>query len=274
VTPRPHRWLGAAALAASLLLCPPARAEQDAPEEPGEEEEEDVLSRYRTPFGVLVERTIGTTSRPVEFDWRRTTVHVAASGDHLFELNNFNSLRAGGLVRSPAGGGIVELGLGWVWVWDTPSSEQLAYTPYRQPGRPERLELELNLGYPLAEGVVTVAPRFFPAVEMVFTAYAGLGYHIYPGTMKGKRPREFATAIFSPMLTESELELLEERRLDAMQVDTGRYGLFLGVGDELYFRQGVFVAPRVMFAVPVLAPASGSELLFQADLSLNLGVAF
>jgi hypothetical protein len=269
------RSFAGAAVAAALLVCPLAVAEQDEPEgQDQEEQDDDVLSRYRTPFGVLVERTIGTTSRPVEFDWRRTTVHVAATGNHLFELNNFNSLRAGGMVRSPAGGGIVELDLGWVWVWDTLSSEQLAYTPYRQPGRPARLELDLNLGYPLAEGVVTAAPRFFPPVEMVFTAYAGLGYHIYPGAMKGKRFRERITAVFSPMLSESELELLEERRLDAMQVDTGRYGLFLGVGDELYFRQGVFVAPRVMFAVPVLAPASGSELLFQVDLSLNIGMAF
>ncbi len=269
------RWLTALLLAASLLVCPAAVADEGEADETEEEgEDEDVLHRYRTPFGVLTERTIGTTSRPVEYDWRRTTVHVAATGEHLFELNNFNSLRAGGLVRTPAGGGIVEAGLGWVWVWDSPSSEQLAYTPYRQPGRPDRLELDINLGYPLAEGVVTVAPRIFPAVEMVFSVYGGLSYHIYPGAMKGKRFRERMTAIASPMLTESELEILDERRLDAMQVDTGRYGLFLGVGDELYFSQGIFVAPRVMFAVPVLAVAAGSELWFQADLSLSIGVAF
>ncbi len=260
----------------SLGFAPLALADTDdsGGETEEESEDEDVLSPYRTPFVVLTERTIGTTSRPVEFDWRRTTVHVGATGTHLFELNNFNSLFAGGTVRAPAGGGIVEASLGWVWVWDTPSSEQLAYTPYRQPGRPDRLELDLAVGYPLAEGVVTAAPRFFPPVELVFSVYGGLGYHIYPGAMKGKRFRERMSAVFSPMLTESELEILEDRRLDAMMVDTGRYGVFVGVGDELYFRQGVFVAPRVMFAVPVLAVAAGSELWFQADLSLTIGVAF
>lgn len=291
-SPQPLRpaLVSVAALAA-LLLAAPAVADDELGSSQGvgfasdddgagsegedsEEESDDPLSRYRTPFGVLVERTIGTSSRPVEFNWRRTKVQVAATGNHLFELNNFNSLRAGGLARFPAGGGIFELGVSYVWVWDTPSSELLAFTPYRQPGRPERLELDLTVGYPLAEGVVTVAPRFFPAVELVFNAYAGLRYLFYPGTFDGMRPREVAGALASPFLTDSEIEQLDERRLDAMQVDSGRYGLMVGVGDDIYFRQGVFVAPRLMMAVPVLQPASQTELLFWADLSLTIGVAF
>ncbi len=258
---------------------PVARLEAVSSDEGTESDEEDsetddALSRFRTPFGVLVERTIGTSSRPVEYNWRRSTVQVAATGDHLFELNNFNSLRAGGMARFPAGGAIMELGLSYVWVWDTPSSELLAFTPYRQPGRPARLELDLTLGVPLAEGIVTASPRFFPAVEMVFAGYAGLRYLIYPGGFEGMRAREVASASASPMLTEAELANLEDKRLDAMQVDTGRYGLMLGVGDDLYFSQGVFIAPRLMMAVPVLALASQTQLLFWADLSITVGVAF
>jgi hypothetical protein len=266
--------LASASALAALLLAQAVAADDPEPPEDSETEQDDALSRYRTPFGVLVERTIGTSSRPVEFNWRRSTVQVAAMGNHFFELNNFNSLRAGGLARIPAGGGIMELGLSHVWVWDTPSSELLAYTPYRQPGRPRRLELDLTVGIPLAEGVVTVAPRFFPAVELVFNAYAGLRYCIYPGTWEGMRPREVAGAILSPFLTETEVEQLEDRRLDAMQVDLGRYGLMVGVGDDIYFRQGVFISPRLMMAVPVLAPASQTDLLFWADLSIAAGVAF
>ena len=43
-------------------------------------------------------------SRAVEYDWRRGRVQVAASADHLFELNNFNSLRGGVLGRFPSKG--------------------------------------------------------------------------------------------------------------------------------------------------------------------------
>ncbi len=252
----------------------PAQEEQDSDDEDSDPEPDDPLSPYRTPFGVLVDRAIGTSSRPVGFSWRRTRVQLAATGDHLFELNNFNSLRAGGLARFPAGGGIIELGLSYVWVWDTPSSEQLAYTPYRQPGRPKRMELDLTVGLPLAEGVVTTAPRFFPAVELVFNAYAGVRYLIYPTGFAGLRAREVAAAIFSPLLTETELDNLEDQRLAAMQVDSGRYGLMAGVGNDIYSKQGIFVSPRLMMAVPVLAPASGTQLLFWADLSLTVGVAF
>jgi len=136
------------------------------------------------------------------------------------------------------------------------------------------MELDLTVGLPLAEGVVTTAPRFFPAVELVFNAYAGVRYLIYPTGFAGLRAREVAAAIFSPLLTETELDNLEDQRLAAMQVDSGRYGLMAGVGNDIYSKQGIFVSPRLMMAVPVLAPASGTQLLFWADLSLTVGVAF
>ena len=37
----------------------------------------------------------------------------------------------------------------------------------------------------MAEGVVTVWPRFFPAVQMVFSGYAGLRYTLYPQGFRG-----------------------------------------------------------------------------------------
>lgn len=240
----------------------------------GEPAADDPLSPYKTPFPVLLDRTLGTSSRAVEFDWRRTQAHVAATGTHFFELNNFDSLRAGGLARFPSGGAIVELGLGYVWTWDTPSSEALALTPYRQPGRPDHVEIDLAVGFPLAEGVVTAAPRWFPSVEMVLNGYVGLRYVLYPGGFQGMKVREAAAALFSPTMTEDELDNLEDKRLDAMEVDPGRYGLVVGIGDDLYLKQGIFVSPRAMFGLPVLAPVNGSQLRFWADFSLAVGVAF
>ena len=42
--------------------------------------------------------TIGTASKPVRFDWRRTTIHLMGTASRPAELNNFESLRAGGTV--------------------------------------------------------------------------------------------------------------------------------------------------------------------------------
>lgn len=268
--------LASASALMALLLLGPARAadsEEPAPEPAPSEEEDDSISRYRAPFGVLVERTIGTTSSSVEFNWRRTKVHLAATGNHLFELNNFNGMRAGGMARFPGGGLIYELGLSYVFVWDSPSSELLALTPYRQPGRPQRMELDFNVGIPLAEGLVTTFPRFFPALEMVFSAYAGFRYLIYPTGFAGMRAGKVAGSLVSPALTQAELDNLEDQRLDAMAVDLGRYGLMAGLGNDLYFRQGIFISPRVMLALPILAPATQTDLLLWADLSLAIGVA-
>lgn len=235
---------------------------------------DDRISEHRLPFSVLVERSIGSTSKPVEYNWRASEFQIAATGGHLYELNNFNSMRAGGMLRVPSERLIYELGLSYVWVWDTPSSELLAFTPYRQPGRPSRLEADVNVAIPIAEGVVTTLPRRLPALELVFNAYVSLRYAIYPFSTDGMRRREIATGLASPSLSSQELENLDDRRLDAMRVDPGRYGLMAGVGNDIYFSQGFFLSPRVMFSVPVFAPASGTDLLLWADFSLNFGVAF
>jgi hypothetical protein len=259
--------------ALTLLGAPAASAEPPNPvEDPPAPD--DPLSPYRTPFPVLAERAIGTASKPVEFDWRRTDVHVAVRGEQLFELNNFNSLRAGAMARIPGGGLVYELGLTYVWVWDTPSSEQLALTPYRQPGRPSRMEFDFTLGLPVAEGVVTWFPRFFPTAQMVFNGYVGLRYAIYPQGYAHLTPSQVVGAIFSPKLSEQEIENLEDHRLDSMEVDPGRYWTMVGFGTDLYVRNGMFVSPRMMFSLPILAPVSETQLLFSAEVSLAIGVAF
>lgn len=233
----------------------------------------DDLERYRARFDVLADRAIGTTSRPVEFNWRRSPAQLALTGSYLSELNNFNSMRAGAAVRLPTGGVLMELGLSYAAVWHSPSSRLLALTPYRQPGRPDRMELDVVLGLPLAEGIVTTAPSFFPAVQLVFNAYAGLRYLIYPTGFAQMRPGEVTSAILSPLLTEIELENLERSRLSSMQLDLGRYGLMFGLGNDLYFKQGLFLSPRLLLAIPLLAPATQTELLMWADFSLSIGVA-
>ncbi|MEL6348999.1 MAG: hypothetical protein AAFV53_38195 [Myxococcota bacterium] len=259
---------------ATLAASAPAWSD-DAPaaEEPTGEDD-DVLAPYRLPFEVLAERAIGTASTPVEFNWRDTTAQIGLSGHHPFELNNFNSIRGGVVGRFPAQTLMFEVGVSYVWVWDSPSSELLALTPYRQPGRPPRTEIDFTIGVPLAEGVVTTYPRFFPAVQLVFSAYAGVRYLLYPTAFSGMRIGEIAGAVFSPTITRSELDNLEDNRLDAMQVDPARYGLLAGVGNDIYFRQGLFISPRLMLAVPILAPATETELLLWADISLAVGVAF
>lgn len=246
----------------------------EAPEaEAGPPGESDPISRYRTPFPMLTERVIGTASRPIEFDWRRTKVHLGGTAAQPFELNNFNSARGGVLARVPSDNLLYELGVGWVWVWDTPSSRLLALTPYRQPGRPRRIAVDFNVGIPLAEGVVTTAPRWFPVVEMVFSAYAGLRYAWYPGGTQDLRFRDRVAAVINPTVSRPERQNLDDARLDAMRIDPARYTTMVGFGNDIYFRQGVFVNPRASLAVPALASISGSSLTWWGEFSLSIGVA-
>ncbi len=237
-------------------------------------EGDDVLSPYRLPYDALLARSIGTTSVPVKFDWRRTNAQIAATGSYLVELNNFNGMRAGALVRVPSSGAILEFGVSYAESWDSPSSRLLALTPYRQAGHPDRLELDVAVGLPLAEGVVTTFPKVFPAMEMVFNAYAGLRYAVYPAAFDHLTPGEVLGALVAPSLSADEIDNLNDARLPAMQIDPGRYGLLVGLGDDLYFKSGFFLSPRWMLAVPLLEPVTHTELLVWTDLSLAAGVAF
>lgn len=264
---------------ATAALCGVAMAAE--PPDPGEDPApvpeapvgDDPLEPYRLRFDVLTDRTIGTASRPVIYNWRKSKIHLAATGSFLMELNNFNSGRLGASARLPSRGALFEFGAAWVWVGDTPSSRLLALTPYRQPGRPERIEIEGFVTLPLAEGIVTSRPRWFPAAQLVFNAHIGLRYSLYPTGWSELTPRQVLGAIVSPALSDREIENLEGVRRSAMEVDPQRYGVMVGIGNDLYFKQGVFLSPRLLFHVPLLAPATGSQLYFWADLGLSVGYA-
>jgi len=234
---------------------------------------DDGLQRHREPFQLLADRAIGTTSTPVEFNWRTSTVHLGGTGTLQAELNNFNTLRGGGIVRVPSTSILWEFGLSWSQVWDTPSSRQLAFTPYRQPGRPSRIELDVTAAVPLAEGIVTTAPRWLPAMQLVFNGYLGLRYRLYPTGFAGLKTGQAVGALLSPTLRTEELDNLEKVRPDAMQVDPERYGLIFGLGNDVYLRPGLFVSPRAFFSLPVFAPASQTDLLWWGEATVAVGVA-
>lgn len=232
------------------------------------------LSRFRLPWELLVDKTVGSTSKPVRFDWRRTNVHVAAFAAQPAEFNNYNSFRAGAVARIPSDALMYELGLSYVWVFDTESSRRLALTPYRQPGRPERFELDFSIGVPLAEGVVTSWPSWFPAAELVFSAYFNLRYLFYPSGFAGVKARTILGSSLSPRLSDAEIENLDDNRLPGMEVDRTRYTLYAGLGTDIYFDFNLFVAPRVMISVPLLAAIAESKMSLALEFALMVGWAF
>lgn len=274
-----------------LVLLPGQVRAEDAPQSPedgapaagesagdGENSDDhvvdDPIAPFRTPFPELTERVIGKASRPVEYDWRRSRAQVGVAGHQLAELNNFDSQRLGAVGRFPTSGLLLEVGLGYVFVRDTPSSEDLALTPFRQPGRPSRVELDVLVSFPVAEGVVTTAPRWMPALQLVFLASVGLRYSAYPGGMESMTLGERARAVLAPGLTEQETANLDGRRPDAMQIDPARYSPMVAIGNDIYLPQGVFFAPRATLAVPLLAGAVESELRWWGDIALSAGLAF
>lgn len=240
------------------------------------EQATDSIESVKAPVDVLTERMIGVASRAVRFDWRRTSFGVGATGGELLEMNNFRSRRIGVSARRPFGSVMGDMALSWVETESSPSSRKLALTPYRQVGRPSRLELDVNAGYPLAEGVATSRPGALPATELVFSAQGGLRYLHYPGAIKGADVREvgeiqeLGRSILAPSLTSKELRYLEDKRPGGMEVDRARYSLLAGLGADVYIHSGGYVAPRAMIALPV----TGTGLGWWWELTVDAGWMF
>lgn len=236
--------------------------------------EDTSLDRYRTPFEALTERMIGTASKSVRFDWRKSPVGFALIGSNLLELNNFVTTRYGGMVRKPLGDFMAELAITRANTWGTDSSAKLARTPYRQYGRPARFELDINMSYPVAEGVVTAVPSFIPPAELVFSGTAGFRYSVYPSGFSDSKFADIAKSLANPQLTDREIARLEADRLPGMQIDRARYGLMAGASLDIYLQPGFVLSPRALVSLPVLAPATGSGLGWWWELTLGAGWMF
>ncbi len=251
------------------------QAEGALPEGEGDNEGEPAsVDGYRTPMEVLTERMIGSASRAVRYDWRKMEVGAGIIGSELLERNNFGGTRLGGFVRRPFGLFLGELAITRAFTRSTDSTRKLALTPYRQYGRPSRWELDLNFAFPLAEGIVTAWPRFFPPTEMVFSVNAGGRYLFYPGSLKGYTFRQGATALAAPQLQDRELDNLEPGRPGGMQIDSARYSMLAGLQLDLYFQNGAFLGPKAMVAVPLLTPVNDTGLGYWWELSMGLGWSF
>jgi hypothetical protein len=231
------------------------------------------LERFRAPLEALMERPVGEASRAVRFDWRRSRVGFGVTSASLLELNNYSSFRIGGYVRKALGNVMLDGAVTYVFVFGSDASNKLALTPYRQFGRPARVEVDVNVGYAIAEGVVTARPGLIPAAQLVLTANAGVRYLFYPGGFAGMPGLDVAGALFAPRITDAEITNLDKRRLPAMQVDRARYALLAGFTLDLYFQPGIAVTPRVMMALPVFSALQGAGLGWWWELSLAVGAS-
>jgi hypothetical protein len=198
----------------------------------------------------------------VRFDWRRSPAMLLLHGSELIERNNFATFRVGGLARKAFDSWLLEGGATWVFVSPTESSRMLALTPYRQAGRPPRLELEVNLSHPLFEGVVTPLHDILPPAEMVLHATVGARYLFYWQNVVGDRAwdrdttwteldtwRDIAEGLATGQLRDEDRARLERDALGGMGVDPA-------------------------LGVPLLAPVNGTRLGFFFEAGLGLGWAF
>lgn len=242
-------------------------------------EDTTTVAQARATSAQLAEHFLGTAARSVRFDWRRSPVQLGAYVGEILERNNFFSHRYGVSARKAFADVIVEGSATYVATQPTPSSELLALTPYRQYGRPDRFEFELNVGYALAEGVVTQQFSFLPPAEMAFVVLGGARYLFYPEVFADRSYSSvedftaLATSLVSPFLTDEDRARIEPRSEGGMLVDAARLHTMVGASVDVYFVPGVFFSPRALLSLPLFGLATGSGLGFFWELGLCVGYA-
>jgi len=243
--------------------------------EPARVVDETTLEDHRTPLQALNEHFLGSASRPVRFDWRRANVAVVVRVNDVIERNSFGQWQVGVMARKAFGDILLDGGLNAFFAYETPSSQQLALTPFRQAGRPDHFQLEANVGYAVAEGVVTPVLGFLPPAELVLVGWAGARYLVYVESFTGGGSfTDVAASLVSPQLSEGEIIRLENSGPSGMQIDRARLHALVGASLDIYLQPGVVVAPRAMVAVPLLSPVTGTALGFFWELGISVGYAF
>lgn len=236
-------------------------------------EDNSALEAQRTPLQALNEHFLGSAARSVRYDWRSSPVMLGVLVGEVLERNNFGQWRLGAMGRKAFGDILLDGGVNIYFAYPTASSETLALTPFRQAGRPGHLEIDVNLGYAVAEGVVTPMLSFLPPAEMVLVVYAGARYLGYWETFPSRPIQDIAVDLVLPQLSQTERLRLEDAALGGMSVDPARFHVMLGVSLDVYLQPGVFVSPRVHLAVPLLTPLTGTQLGWFSEVGLAVGYA-
>ena len=238
------------------------------------QEQDESLRDKRSTLDALLQSSIGSTTTPLRFDWRDSPVHLGINASQLLELNNFESWRVGALSRLPTKNFLWEFQINYVYVRDSRSSRQLALTPYRQPGRPARFELDVGLNWPVAEGVVTPRFNWLPAVDLTLSAYGGLRYMVYPGIYRFDGFLNTLREFTSVNLSSRELEALEDSRLQSMEVVPNRYFLLAGFSSDIYMPAGAFFNLKTLLHIPFGVNPSTLTPWWWYELSASMGWAF
>jgi len=73
------------------------------------------------------------------------------------------------------------------------------------------------------------------------------------------------------VLSDSDVVVLERDAVAGMAIDRARVQTLVGLGTDVYFPPGLFVSPRALLALPLLAPVSSTSIGWWWELGAVVG---
>ena len=220
-------------------------------------------------FNSFVDRVVGQAFRPTVFNWRKSSDMWLFEMGMPTELNNFESKRFSVLYRIPQDDYSWDLGIAWVNTKETLSSQKIGLTPYRQYGRPSRLELDGGLSVVLSEGISTFFPNFIGSNQIVLSAQVRFRYLSYLTQYKGLKAKDFFNAFFTLEMQDKELENIKSKRLPGMEQDPAHYNFLWGERIDLYAKNGMSFSQGVLVGLTL-----STRLGLWWEYSIGIGYAY
>ena len=222
----------------------------------------------------MLSLVIGFAERPALHAWRKSSLTIRPIMGQISEQNNFDSYHFGLVVDVPSDSFSFQIGLRKVEVSDTPSSRQLALTPFKQAGHANRYDIISGVKLPLVEGVGSQLYDWIPQSQFVFQGIARVNWHLHPNEWKGESFQNVLQGLFQTKVGSREYQKMQESNPAALLPSRSRHSLGAGFVVEQYFPESGGTAFHCSFEVLTLIDLYSDETTPSRWMEYNLGVGY
>ncbi len=213
----------------------------------------------------LAEKVLGQASRPSVFRWREASVIPTIHTRQVLELNLYETSAVELRFNVPSESVLWQWGLAEASTKSTQASNELAKTPYRQPGRPSHWQGHAGVGIPMIEGIGNQYISFIPPLQFVVMVTGDLIYRYYSAGREHQIKR-----LLQPSLSDEEIGNITRTAPEGMAVDGSRLSLGAGLDLAVFGSWGVMIS----LGTGVNRGLGRGGLGFVWEHSLGVGYAF
>ena len=225
------------------------------------------IERFSKTVTELQKVAVGMSERGSVYPWHTKTMGAVAGYGSSVEFNNYDSQQSSlQLIFPLATGSMYHLGFERVFVTSTAASDQLAHTPYRQSGRPDRWVLSHKYSMALFEGIGGHLIDYLDTMQFVLFASARWRLNWYQ-QMFGSS--QLIRSMLAPRLEGDELVRVQEDAPAGMLVDERKWDLLASLDLVVFTHRGLMAIGSFAWGQPLGKMENGISDFWEAQLGVG-----